>query len=91
MEAKTTLVGADCGVELNPVSAVYMILAVIVDPGNAEADHSLRLHKLFDNTLLFVFGVLVNNQIETFQNLQNSLMELALIGVASDDLCINTL
>jgi hypothetical protein len=68
-----------------------MISGYVIHPGNAETDHALRLHKLLDNALLFVFGMLVNDSVQTFQNLQNSLMELPLIGIAGNDLCIDTL
>ena len=86
MKAKTALEGADRG-----VSAVDVMHAGVIHPGNPEADHALRFHKLFNNALLFVFRVLVNDPVQTFQNFQNGLMELALIGIAGDNLCIDTL
>ena len=41
MEAKTALVGAKRGVELDAVAAVDTELAVVVFPGDAELDDAL--------------------------------------------------
>lgn len=41
MEAKTALVGAECGVELNTVAPVDLELLFVVFPGDTELDDSL--------------------------------------------------
>ena len=91
MEAQAALEGANGRVELNAVAAVDVMHALVIHPGYAEADHALRFHKLFDNALLFVFGVLVDNPVQTLQNLQHGLVELPLVGVTGDNLRIDAL
>ena len=91
METETALVRSDCGVELNTVAAVYVGNAVVVDPGNTEHDHALRLNKALDEASLLPFGVLVNDELEALENFTDSLKELGLIGVALLNVCVYTL
>jgi len=57
VETKTTLVGAECGVELHAVALVDLALALVVLPYHAELDNPLGDGD--DLKSLFVFGVLL--------------------------------
>ena len=91
MEAQTAFIGADGGTELNPITPVHVDLTIVVHPGHAEGNHPLRLHKGLDDPVLFIFRMLVHDQVQAFQNLQDCLMKLALIRIAGDHLCIYVL
>lgn len=52
LESQTALVRSDCVVELDAEAAVYVIIAVVVHPGNAEHDLSVRLDKALQNDVL---------------------------------------
>ncbi len=82
VEAQAALVGADGGVELNAVAAVYLSNAVVVDPGNAEHDNALRLDKALDEACLFPFGVLVDDELQALKHFTDRLKELGLVGIA---------
>ena len=91
MEPQAALVGADGGTELDAVAAVDMYMALIIHPGHPEGNHALRLHKGFDDTVLLVLGVLVNDQIQAFQHFQNRLMEFPLVGIPGNYLGVDPL
>ena len=44
METKTALVRSNCTIELYTVALVYMNLACIINPRNAEHNNALRLN-----------------------------------------------
>lgn len=82
MEAAAALVGADRGVKLYTVAAVYMGNAVVVNPGNAEHDNALRLDKALKEACLLPLGVLVNDELEALKYFTDSLKKLGLVRIA---------
>ena len=81
MESETALIRTDGGIELNSVSAVDLNLAVVVDPRNTELDESLGLDDTVDHTRLDNVGTPLDNRLERFKNLSDSLKKFGLIGV----------
>ena len=82
MESETALIRTDGGIELNSVSAVDLNLAVVVDPRNTELDESLGFDDTVDHTRLDNVGTPLDNRLERFKNLSDSLKKFGLIGVA---------
>ena len=82
MEPETALIRTDGGIELNSVSAVDLNLAVVVDPRNTELDESLGFDDTVDHTRLDNVGTPLDNRLERFKNLSDSLKKFGLIGVA---------
>ena len=91
MEAKTALVGADCGVELHAVAAVDLHLALIVGPCDAELHHAFRLDDAFEHARFLIFRMLRDHRFEAFENLANGLQELRLVAVALFHLRVHAL
>ena len=58
MEPQAPLVGADGGIELDPVAVVGVGDAAVVHPGNQEGEHPLRLHHAGEEIQLLIPGVL---------------------------------
>ena len=61
MEAQTSLVGADSAVELYAVALVYLDFTFVVSPWNLEEDYSFRHNHSFEDFILLVDGVAVEN------------------------------
>ena len=57
MEAETSLVGADSGVELNPVAEVGLNLTLVVNPGNPECEDTVGLYDPFYDLSLLELGL----------------------------------
>ena len=87
----SAFVGANCGVELNTVAAVDLNLAVVIHPGHTEANHTVRLHKGLDDTVFLILGMLIDDGVDAFQNLQDSLVEFFLVRIAGNHLSIDAL
>ena len=81
METDAALVGSDCAVELNAVTLVYMNLAVVVNPRNAEHNGTLGLDKSFEQGALLIFGMSLHNGGQRFENLGSCLVKLLFTGV----------
>ena len=90
VEAQAALVGADGGVVLHAVAPVDPGLAAVVHPGDAELNHTFRLHKALQQADGFPFGVLVHNQLQRFKNLLHCLQKLRLVGVSALHLGVDT-
>ena len=82
MEAQSAFIGTDCGVELCTIAAVYLNLAGIVNPRNAELYKALRFGNALQNGVLFNFGVLFNNRFQRSENLAYSLKEFLLVRIS---------
>ena len=91
MEPQAPLVRPNGGAELNPIAPVDLDLPLVVHPRHPEGNHPFRLHKGFNNAFLLVFGTPFNNLVQALQNLQNGLMEFALVGVTGCNLRVNAL
>ena len=91
MEPEPPLVGADGGVELDPVAPVYADVPLVVHPGHPEGDDPLGLHKGFHNALLLILGMLADDLVQALQKLQHRLVEFLLVRVSGDCLGIDAL
>ena len=70
MEADTTLVRADCAVELNSPATVDVCLALIIGPGNTEVCNLLRLNQSLQQCFLSVFFFIgLNDRAQRIKNL----------------------
>ena len=85
-EAETALVRTDGGVELYAETAVYLDLAVTIDPGYTELDNTLGLDKALKQTGFLILGMLLDHGFEGTKNFLNGLNELRLVSVAGADL-----
>ena len=61
MEAETALIWTDGIVELDPVAGIGLNLTVVVNPGDAECEDSVRLHEPLNNLGVFKLRMLVVN------------------------------
>ena len=68
VEAETAFVRPDCTVELYTITTVYMNFAVVVYPGNTEADLTFWFGQTTQKVGCFVFRVLVHNTFDGFEN-----------------------
>ena len=91
MQPQSALVGPDGGAELDAVAPVHVDAALIVVPGHPEADHALGLHESLDDAVLLVLRMLVHDEVQALQHLQHRLVELPLVGITGDDLCVYAL
>ena len=93
MEAKTALVGSDCAVELNTIALIDLDFALVVNPGNLEEDGAFRNDDAFENFVLFITGISVEEFAERFENFGHALDEFlfprcGLLDVLKHSLCI---
>ena len=91
VEPEPALVGADGGVELDPVAPVHVDLTPVVHPGHPEGDDPLGLHKGLHDPLLLILGMPVDDLVQALQKLQHRLVELLLVRVPGDHLGVNPL
>ena len=89
MKADSAFVGADCGVELNTVTAVDLNFSGIIDPGHTELDKTFRFDNAFHNSPFFNVGVLFNNWFERNKNFFYSLKKFFFSGVSFFNFIIN--
>jgi hypothetical protein len=82
METDTALVRTDSRVKLHTVTTVDMYLAGIVHPRNSELNEAFGLNDAFYNAQSLQLRIRLDNRLEGFQNLGNSLNELGLSTVA---------
>ncbi len=83
MEPQSALVGTDSTIELHSIADVHLHLALIVGPGHAELDDTLRLHKALYNLSLLKFGMLIVDIGYRQQHFPHSLQILRFTGVLS--------
>ena len=81
MESDAALVGADGGVELDPIAAVDLHLAVVVHPGDTEDDLPFRFHQAFQNAGFHQVGTGFDDRFQALQNLGDSLNEFRFAGI----------
>ena len=82
VESDTALVRTDSGVELDTEASVYLNLAVVVYPRNAEDDLSLRLNDPVEYACFYEVGSLFSDRLKCLKNLCNCLNELRLAGIS---------
>ena len=83
METETTLVRANCVVELYAVTDIYMYLTGVVCPGHTERENTVWLNDTFDDAILFEFGMLIVHILDREENLFNCLEEFFFARVLS--------
>ena len=91
MQAQAALVRADGGVELDSPAAVDLNLARVVHPRYAEIEDALRLDDALHDAVRFNLRAGLNNRLEGFENLADSLQELRLVCVALLQARVNAL
>ena len=91
MEAQAAFVRADGRVELDTETAVYLYLAAVIHPGDAELNHALRLHKTLEQACLFPLGMLVNHKLERFKNFSYCLKKFRFVAVSGFYCGVNSL
>ncbi len=78
VETKTALVRSDRAVHLDPEPPVHVDLSLVIDPGNAEQNHALRLDDALEDLRFSVLGVPFENDLERFHDFLYRLMKLRL-------------
>ena len=82
VEPEAALVGADGGVELDPVAVVHMDLAAVVNPGHPEKNGPLRGGEPLQNGVPTVQVLVpVDHRTQGFQHFRNGLQKFGLAGV----------
>ena len=79
MQAQAALVGPKAAVELHAEAAVYLDLAFVVHPRNAEHDHALGLNDALEQTCRLVLGMRVDDRLQRREHLGYGLDELGLV------------
>ena len=82
MKSDTALVRTDRRVELDTEASVYLNLAIVVYPRNAEDDLSLRLNDSVEYACVDEVLSLFSNGLKSLKNLCNCLNELRLAGIS---------
>jgi hypothetical protein len=86
MQAQAALVGPEAAVELHAVAAVHVHVALVVHPGHAEHDRTLRLDDALEQSGLLVGGVGLDDRLQGCEHLGDGLDELRLVRVLFLDL-----
>lgn len=86
VEAQTALVWPDCAVVLDAIAAVDTDNALVVNPGNAEHDDTLRLDHAFEDGVLLIGGRGLQDGVESEEDFLDSLNELRFVRVLSLDI-----
>jgi hypothetical protein len=87
VEAQTAFVGADGAVHLDAKAAVHLDLTFVVDPGNAELNHPLRLDDPLQDFPVPILLVSLHDRSDRLENFGYRLKEFGLIGITlSDDI-----
>jgi hypothetical protein len=82
MEAQTTLVRSEGTVHLDAITAIDLNLSFVVNPGDTELDHPLRLNQALEDFAIAIFLVPLNGRFDGFEDFGDRLKELRLIGIA---------
>ena len=85
MKADAPLVWTDGTVHLNAEAAVDANLPTVVNPGNAEHDHTLRLRYALHNFEIHQPGVLYDVWCYAFHHFSNRLMKLCFSRISGDN------
>ena len=74
METQTALVGSDGHVVLHAVASVDLDFALVVNPSDFEFDDSFGFEKALNDLVLIVFGVLVHEVADGFEDFSDRLV-----------------
>jgi hypothetical protein len=85
VESQASFVRPDGAIHLDAKSAVYLDSAIVVDPGNAELNHPLRLNKAFKDLAVSIFFMPLNGRFNGLENLGDSLEKLWLVRITLFD------
>ena len=85
METDAALVGADGAVHLHTETAVDLHVSIIVQPRNAENDHTFRLRDAFKDLLIDQIRTVNDIVGQRGRHNSNCLMELGFPGVLGLD------
>ena len=86
MEAKSSFIGADGGVELHAIADVHLHFAFIIDPRHTESDDALGFYQAFEQRSALPLRMLVVDVGNAEEHFVNGLEILFLTGVASFEL-----
>src|SRR5690606_25878249 len=82
MKTDTAFVWPNGAVHLDAITAVDLDLAPIIDPSDPELNDPLRLQHPLQQTVLHVFGVLLQKRPQAEQNFFYGLMKFGFVGIA---------
>ena len=91
VEAKAALVGADGRIELDPVAAVDLHMALVIGPGHTELDCALGLDQTFQHAVGLILWMPFHHGFQAGENFTNSLQEFRLVAVALLNLLVYAL
>ena len=83
MKAQAALIGADCAVEFNAVTAVDMNASLVIFPWNPEHDLPLGLNQAFQYAIVTKLGVRLQCRNQSVQDLLHRLQKFCLAGIPS--------
>ena len=81
MQTDAALVGADGGIELDPVAPVDLGNAVVVGPGDPEEDGALGLHDAVDDLVLHNVGAALHDGLQRGEDFFHSLQKFLFTGI----------
>jgi hypothetical protein len=85
VKSQAPFVRSDGAIHLDAEPAVYLDLAFVVDPGNAELNHPLRLNKTFQDFAVSIFFVSLDRRFDGLEDLGHGLKELRLVRITFFD------
>ncbi len=84
MEPQASLVGADRAIELYAEAVIYLYLPLVIHPGNAEHNYSLRRYQSLQQRILSIYiFVCLDHYAQRFQHFLDRLVEFRLSRVLS--------
>ena len=82
VESEAPFVRPDRAIHLDAKPAIYLDLALVVDPGNAELNQPLRLNKTFKDLAVPIFFISLNRGFDGLEYLGDSLEKLRLVRIS---------
>ena len=87
MKTQAAFVRPDGAVHLHAEAAVDLDLPFVIDPGDAELNHPLRLNNAFEDFAVAIFLVTLDCRFDGLEDFGDRLQEFRFIRIAlSDDL-----
>ena len=85
MKAQAAFVRPDGAVHLHAKAAVDLDLPIVIDPGDAELNHPLRLNNAFEDFAVTIFLVALDCRFDGLEDFGDRLEELTFIRIALFD------